>query len=101
HPTRAGYHHKVANPPATVAEAAAEARAYAVGPYAAALAKGQNISPEERDAVAQHLSELTGLSADFLKRSNLRVDLSRFRKELMRNERETIGRFDSRYTGVD
>ena len=99
--TTAWYHHKMTNPPATVDQAAAEARAYAVGPYAAALAKGQNISPEERDAVAQHLSELTGLSADFLKRSNLRVDLSRFRKELMRNERETIGRFDSRYTGVD
>jgi len=72
-----------------------------VGPYAAALAKGQNISPEERDSVAQRLSELTGLSPDFIKRSNLRVDLSRFRKELMRNERETVGRFDSRYTGVD
>jgi hypothetical protein len=52
------------------------ARAYAVGPYAAALAKGQNISPEERDQVAQRLSALTGLSADFLRRSNLRVDLS-------------------------
>jgi len=99
--TTAWYHHKMANPPATVDQAASEARAYAVGPYAAALAKGQNISPEERDQVAQRLSELTGLSPDFLKRSNLRVDLSRFRKELMRNERETVGRFDSRYTGVD
>ena len=97
----AWYHHKMTNAPATVGEAAAAARAYAVGPYAAALAKGQNISPEERDSVAQRLSELTGLSPDFIKRSNLRVDLSRFRKELMRNERETVGRFDSRYTGVD
>jgi len=35
------------------------------------------------------------------KRANLRVDLSRFRKELMRNERETLGRYDSRYMGVD
>jgi carboxypeptidase C (cathepsin A) len=91
----------MANPPATVAEAAAQARAFAVGPYAAALAKGQNISAEERDSVAQRLSELTGLSADFIKRANLRVDLSRFRKELLRNERETVGRFDSRYMGVD
>jgi carboxypeptidase C (cathepsin A) len=91
----------MANPPATVAEAAAQARAFAVGPYAAALAKGQNISVEERDSVAQRLSELTGLSADFIKRANLRVDLGRFRKELLRNERETVGRFDSRYMGVD
>ena len=33
------------------------------------------------------MSELTGLSPDFIERANLRVDLSRFRKELMRNER--------------
>src|SRR5689334_23512311 len=97
----AWYHHKMANPPATVEQAAAQGRAFAQGPYAAALEKGQTISPQERDAVAQQMSALTGLSPDFIERANLRVDLSRFRKELMRNERETIGRYDSRYTGVD
>ncbi len=97
----AWYHHKMANPPATVGEAAAQARAFAVGPYASALAKGQNISPEERDSVAQQMSALTGLSADFIKRANLRVDLGRFRKELLRDQRQTVGRFDSRYMGVD
>jgi carboxypeptidase C (cathepsin A) len=97
----AWYHHKMANPPATVEQAVAEARAFAQGPYAAALEKGQTISPQERDAVAQQMSALTGLSPDFIERANLRVDLSRFRKELLRNERETVGRFDSRYVGVD
>jgi len=97
----AWYHHKMQNPPATVQQAAAEGRAFAQGPYAAALEKGQTISPQERDAVAQQMSALTGLSPDFIERSNLRVDLSRFRKELLRNERETVGRYDSRYTGVD
>jgi carboxypeptidase C (cathepsin A) len=97
----AWYHHKMANPPATVEQAAAEARAFAQGPYLAALEKGQTISPEERDAVARRMSELTGLSPGFIERANLRVDLSRFRKELLRNERETIGRYDSRYMGVD
>ena len=99
--TTAWFHNRMANRPATVQEAAAEARTFAVGPYAAALAKGQSISPEERDAVAQRMSQLTGLSADFIKRANLRVDLARFRKELLRDERETVGRYDSRYTGVD
>jgi carboxypeptidase C (cathepsin A) len=47
------------------------------------------------------MSALTGLSPEFIKRSDLRVDLSRFRKELLRDERETIGRYDSRYIGVD
>ena len=97
----AWYHHKMANPPATVEQAVAEARVFAQGPYAAALEKGQTISPQERDSVAQQMSALTGLSPDFIERANLRVDLSRFRKELLRNERETLGRFDSRYVGVD
>jgi carboxypeptidase C (cathepsin A) len=97
----AWYHHKMSNPPATVEQAAALGRAFAQGPYAAALEKGQTISPQERDAVAQQMSALTGLSPEFIERANLRVDLSRFRKELMRNERETIGRYDSRYMGID
>ena len=97
----AWYHHKMANPPATVDQAAAQARAFAQGPYAAALEKGQTISPEERHVVAVQMSALTGLSPEFIERANLRVDLSRFRKELLRNERETVGRYDSRYTGVD
>jgi carboxypeptidase C (cathepsin A) len=97
----AWYHNRMPNRPATVEQAVADARAFAVGPYASALAKGQTISPEERDAIATQLSGLTGLSADFIKRANLRVDLSRFRKELLRDQRQTVGRFDSRYTGVD
>jgi carboxypeptidase C (cathepsin A) len=99
--TTAWYHHKMANPPATVAEAAAEGRAFAQGPYAAALEKGQTITPEERDRVAQQMSALTGLSPQFIENADLRVSLSQFRKELLRNQRLTVGRFDSRYTGVD
>jgi len=97
----AWYHHKLPNAPATVEDAAAQARAFAQGPYASALEKGQTITPEERTRVAQQMSQLTGLSPQFIERANLRVDLSRFRKELLRDERETIGRFDSRYTGID
>src|SRR3954447_15725176 len=76
-------------------------RAFAEGPYASALEKGQTISPEERDSLARQMSALTGLSPQFIEEANLRVDLSRFRKELLRDERETVGRYDSRYTGVD
>ena len=97
----AWYHHKMANPPATVAEAASEARAFAQGPYAAALEKGQLITPEERDSVARQMSELTGLSPQFIENADLRVGLSSFRKELLRDQRLTVGRYDSRYTGVD
>lgn len=99
--TTAWYHHKMANPPATVEQAAAEARVFAEGPYAAALEKGQTISKEEEDSVAQQMSALTGLSPQFIENADLRVDLSEFRKELLRDQRLTVGRYDSRYTGVD
>jgi len=99
--TTAWYHHKMANPPATVEQAAAEARAFAEGPFAAALEKGQTISKAEEDSVAQQMSALTGLSAQFIENNDLRVDLSAFRKELLRDQRLTVGRYDSRYTGVD
>jgi carboxypeptidase C (cathepsin A) len=99
--TTAWYHHKMANPPATVEQAAAEGRAFAEGPYAAALEKGQTISKAEEDSIAQQMSALTGLSPQFIENADLRVDLSQFRKELMRDQRLTVGRYDSRYTGVD
>jgi len=97
----AWYHNRIPNRPADVATIVQQAREFATGPYMSALTKGQNISPAERDAVARRMSELTGLSSDFIIRSNLRVDLARFQKELLRSSRQTIGRFDSRYTGLD
>jgi len=97
----AWYHNKIPNKPADLATFVNQARAFALGPYAAALAKGHLITAEERDSIAQQMSALTGLSPDFIKRANLRVDLDRFQKELLRDQRLTVGRFDSRYTGID
>ena len=98
----AWYHHKVsASNSETVDAFVQRAREFALGPYASALAKGQMISPEERADIARQMSAFIGISPEFIERSNLRVDLSRFRKELMRDERLTVGRLDSRYTGVD
>lgn len=99
--TTAWYHHKMVNPPGTVEEAADEARAFAAGPYAAALEKGDMITQQERDQVAERMSQLTGLSPQFIENADLRVGLSEFRKELLRDQRLTVGRYDSRYTGVD
>ncbi|MPS70526.1 MAG: peptidase S10 [Novosphingobium sp.] len=97
----AWYHGRVADRPATVDEFVEQSRQFANGAYAAALAKGQDITPEEEDAVARQLSRFTGLSVDYVKQANLRVDLGRFRKELLRGGRETVGRFDGRYKGLD
>ncbi len=97
----AWYHDKVPNKPASLDAFLDEARAFAVGEYASALAKGQNLSPAELDAVATKLGRYTGLSPQYLKQADLRVNQSRFRKELLRDERRTVGRYDARYEGID
>ena len=97
----AAYHNKLAQKPADMTAFLNEVRAFANGPYVAALAKGSDISDAEKLSVAQQMSRYTGLSVDFLLRANLRVDLSRFRKELLRDQRRTVGRYDSRFTAID
>lgn len=97
----AWYHNKVANKPATVEEFVAEARAWALGPYASALLKGNSLTADERAAILPQLSRFTGVSQAYLSTANLRLSPSRFYKELLRDRGLTIGRLDTRYTGVD
>jgi carboxypeptidase C (cathepsin A) len=78
-----------------------QARGFAFGEYLQALARGNSLSAAERHAVAQKIARFTGLSADFVERANLRIEPGRFRKELLRDKRETVGRLDSRFTGID
>lgn len=95
------YHGKVTPAPADVAGFVEEARQYAIGPYAAALLKGNALPAAERASVRQGLARFTGLSEAYLERADLRVLPSRFYKELLRDRGLTVGRLDSRYTGVD
>ena len=97
----AWYHNKVPNKPATVEEFVAQARAFAIGPYAAALLKGQMLTAAERAAIRPQLARFTGLSETFLDHADLRVAPGRFYKELLRDQGLTIGRLDTRYTGKD
>ena len=78
-----------------------EVRAFARGPYAEALALGHNLSPAQVDAIAAKLAGYTGLSAPYIKEANLRVGPSRFRKELLRDQRMILGRYDARFEGSD
>src|SRR5206468_12466762 len=62
---------------------------------------GNRIPPAERSNVAEQVARLTGLSKDYVERSNLRISIQRFRKELLRDAQRTIGRYDSRVQGSD
>jgi len=84
-----------------LAPALREAEAWASTEYASALAKGDRLSAEERSAVEEKLSRYTGLDRGYVQLSNLRVDIQHFCKELLRDQRRTIGRLDSRFQGID
>ena len=93
------YHGKASAP--SVEQFVGEARQFALGAYATALLKGQNLPAEERAAVRQQLSRFTGLSESYLDQADLRVTPNRFWKELLRDRGLTVGRLDTRYTGRD
>lgn len=94
------YHGKVSHP-GGAAGISADARAWAAGPYLAALLKGNGLAADERAVVRKDLARFTGLSEAFLDRADLRVTPARFYKELLRDRGLTVGRLDSRYTGKD
>ncbi len=83
------------------ARALAEAQRFALNEYTLALAQGARLSAAERAEVVAKLARLTGLGPRFIELSNLRVPILAFTKELLRDERRTVGRFDSRIKGID
>lgn len=93
----AWYHNRIPNRPASLEAFLADVRAFVAGPYAAALAKGDAITPEEARSVASQMAAFTGISEDFILRADLRVSLSHFRSELLRDQRVAAGRLDTRY----
>lgn len=99
----AWYHHKLDDElqSRALTDVLAEAEAFASGDYMAALWQGDRIAEEERSRAAAAIARLTGLSVEFVERSDLRVEKFHFLKELLRSDGYTIGRIDSRYKGVD
>ena len=79
----------------------AEVEAFAAGEYTLALMKGDALTAEETQQIAAKLARYTGLSVDYVLRSNLRIEIMRFCKELLREQRRTVGRLDTRFLGMD
>ena len=78
-----------------------EVTAFAGGDYPSALTKGDRLSPAERQEIAKRLARYTGLSETYVDEADLRIEIQRFCKELLRRERHTVGRLDSRFKGTD
>ena len=79
----------------------AEAEQWVTTEYQVALAKGDTLTAAERQATLEKLARYTGLSKEYLENSDLRVEIMRFCKELLRSEKKTVGRLDGRFKGLD
>ena len=101
--TTAWYHKKLSPSMQnkTVEQVAQEARLFASNEFMPAMLRIDSLTDKERDALATKFSSLTGLSKEYIVQNNFRVELDKFNKELLRSERRTTGRLDSRFKGID
>ncbi|WP_213998905.1 carboxypeptidase [Arsukibacterium sp.] len=78
-----------------------EVEEFTINQYLPALAKGNMISSEEKQQIAEQVSRYSGISVQNVLRSNLDISTSYYWKELLRDRGQTVGRLDSRYLGLD
>jgi carboxypeptidase C (cathepsin A) len=94
------HYHKV-NTSLSLKEWVQQARFFARGPYNEALQQGDALPGAEFDAMATKVAAITGLSVEYVKESKLRISATQFRKELLRGDDRTLGRYDARVEGRD
>jgi len=78
-----------------------EVEEWAESVYSVALMKGDRLSAEAQESIAERLARYTGLDKEYIKRSKLRLQIMRFCRELRRDENSTVGRLDSRFKGIN
>ncbi len=78
-----------------------EVEQFASNEYTMALAKGGALTADERKSVIGKLSRYTGLTSEYVDKADLRIRSENFRKMLLADSRQLIGRFDARIKGYD
>jgi carboxypeptidase C (cathepsin A) len=94
------YHGKVPNRRA-LGPFLKEVEKFALGEYTLALLQGTTLPRAERARIISKIAGYTGLTEDYIDRTDLRINIFRFCKELLRDQRRTVGRIDSRFIGID
>ncbi len=105
-PTMAGVaaHHgrsRVFDPGVPVEDVQREAEQFATGEFAAFLTRGAAMEPDERERVLARLADLIGLPVDLVSRAEGRIPIGVFARELLRDERKVLGRYDATVTASD
>ncbi|MGC2638465.1 MAG: peptidase S10, partial [Acidobacteriaceae bacterium] len=91
-------HHKLPQDHPDLQAFLKEVEDFAMGPYAAALAKGTDLSDADKQAMAEKLHDYTGLPVDYLVRGDLRIAGGQFEKTLQDESGMTTGRLDTRFS---
>ena len=77
----------------------AEVEEWALTEYATALLAGGTLDETRRARVIDRMHRYTGLSHDFIDKSDLRVTAPAYEAELLRDQGRIVGRLDARFTG--
>lgn len=102
--TATAWYHKQLSPELQskpLREVLRESENFVLNEYAPAMLKIDRLSTAEKSALLDKFSRYSGLSRDFVDENNFRVDLGEFNKELLRKQRRSTGRLDSRFLGYD
>jgi carboxypeptidase C (cathepsin A) len=75
-----------------------DAAHFAMTSYLHALMQGDTLSPAATRSIAEQMHGYIGLSTQYLVRQHLMVPYARFLAGLLRDQGQTLGRYDSRFT---
>jgi carboxypeptidase C (cathepsin A) len=95
----AWYHKKIPQQPSALEPFLKEVEEFALGPYTHALSQGTDLPDAEKQSVAEKMHDYTGLPVAYLLKANLRVSGGEFEKTFQDETDQTIGRYDTRFTG--
>jgi carboxypeptidase C (cathepsin A) len=93
----AWYHQKVDRKGESLEQFVNDAWRFAETDYLAALFKGSELDPAERDRIAKRLEEFSGIPASYYREHELRISKEQFRGELLKDRGLLLGRNDGRY----
>jgi carboxypeptidase C (cathepsin A) len=78
-----------------------EAETFATGEYTSFLTRGASMPVDERERILTRLAELVGLPDELVTRSEGRITIRTFSRELLRDQRKVVGLYDATITATD
>ena len=78
-----------------------ESEDFTTGEYASFLTRGASMPAKERARILSRLGDILGLRAEIVERTDGRVSMYTYVRELLRDERKVLGLYDATITATD